>query len=63
MLTFKDGGSKEGARKEIALSLSGRLRVLRTSHLGGKGFAFRSSPDAVRGFIFDVATGLLEEVN
>jgi carbonic anhydrase len=69
MLTFTDDEFKEGILKETGLkpewaaeSFSDIASDVRQSISRIKASPFIPHTDAVRGFIFDVATGLLEEV-
>jgi carbonic anhydrase len=69
MLTFTDDEFKEGIRKETGLkpewaaeSFSDIASDVRQSISRIKASFFIPHTDAVRGFIFDVASGLLEEV-
>jgi len=68
-LTFTDDEFKEGIRKETGLkpewaaeSFSDIASDVRQSISRIKASPFIPHTDAVRGFIFDVASGLLEEV-
>jgi len=69
MLTFTDDEFKEGIRKETGLkpewaaeSFNDIASDVRQSISRIKASPFIPHTDAVRGFIFDVATGILEEV-
>jgi carbonic anhydrase len=70
MLTFTDDGFKESIRKEIGIkpswaaeSFSDLDQDVRDSIARIKASPFIPNKDSIRGFVFDVATGLLREVN
>lgn len=69
MLTFTDDGFKQGILEETGIKPEWAAEAfadldvdVRQSIQRIKGSAFIPHTDAVRGFVFDVATGLLREV-